>query len=167
MRLIAENHITITKQLFTEGTLAARSPKYIQAVYRMAVVLVLVLILSAVLVPVLRLNPMLLAGEFIFIAALLLWLMVVLPRNGCRSRYKAMCGGASVPPSRTVLFYQDHLTVKADSGKEASFDYKNICQILDSSHMWILKTDSGAGILLKKDGFISGNMDIVKKAIDA
>ncbi len=165
MKTIAENHITITRQLFTEGTIAVKKSKYRKASFKLAAVLLLVCLISAILVLAVRVNPVYLVGEFIFIAALLIWLIFVLPKTGCKTRYKAMSGSKNAPPVRKILFYEDHLIVTADSGKETAIPYADIGQMIESSHLWILKSKNGIGVLLKKNGFTFGNIDIVRKYI--
>ena len=165
MKAIAENHITITRQLFTEGDIAVKSSKYRKSLAKLAAILLLVCLVSVILVLAVRVSPVYLIGEFIFIAALLIWLIFILPKTGCKTRYKAMFGVKNTPPFRNVLFYEDRLTVIADSGKETTIFYADIARIFQSAHLWILKSKNGAGVLLKKDGFIFGNMDIVQESI--
>lgn len=162
---IAENHITITRKIFDEGRLASRNEHYRKNVLRLAAVLAVVLVITAVWLVWTGGSLIYLAGEVIFAAALLFWLLVILPGNGGKSRYQAMTQGASEPPRRTTVFYQDHLEVTAESGKKTVVPYSDVEKISESRNLWVLSCKGKIGVMIKKDGFIRGNMDEVKKCM--
>lgn len=160
---VAENHITITKKIFNEGRLASRNENYRKNVLRLAGILALILAATAVWLICTGGSLIYLAGEVIFAAALLVWLIVVLPANGGKSRYQAMMQGTSAPPRRTTVFYQDYLEVTAESGKKTVVPYSDVEKIIESRNLWVLSCKGRIGVMIKKDGFIRGNMDEVRK----
>lgn len=163
--LIAENQITITRSLFEEGRLASRSSNYRKTVIRLSIVLALLLAATALWL-ICTDGPLIyLAGETIFIIALLCWLIFILPRTGGKRKFEAMTQGMSQAPRRTTRFFKDHFEVLSETGKRTSFDYSDILRITESRNLWVLICKDKSGILLKKDGFTLGKMDIVLERI--
>lgn len=165
MKSIAENHITITRKLFNEGIIATRNKNYIKTVTKLAFALILFFIIASIWIISTGENPIYLAGEFAFIIILLFWLVFILPRTGNRKHYKSMCLSSSETPTRTTRFFQDHALVISETGKEVFIPYKDVLELKESKNLWILNCQNNQGILLKKDGFSTGSIETVKKAI--
>lgn len=162
---IAENHIRISRSLFSEGMRAVESGNYLKSVKRL--VLVLIIIFTAVAVWLLHTGGSLLflLGECIFLGALLFWLIFMLPNTKRRSKYRSMTNGIDAIPERTVLFYPDHLIVRPNSGADTTIPYKNILDWQETKKLYILNCQNNIHVLLDKKGFITGNFDIVKKTL--
>lgn len=165
MKPIAENHITITRKLFTEGSMATKNKDYQKIILKFGVSITLFCITIGIWFIYTGKNLIHLIGELIFIAALLLWIIFILPRSGNRSRYKAMCQSLQEPPVRTISFFQDYLLVLPKVGKEISIPYKNVLGWTETKNLWILNCENNLGVMLKKDGFSTGTIELVKDAI--
>ncbi len=160
--LIAENHICISRTLFEEGMRAAGNKTYKKTVQKMAVILLILYLAAAFFLWYTKGSLLFLAGESVFLGALLFWLLVMLPRTKHRSKYKAMAQGENNIPKRTVKFYQNHLCVITDTGKETTLLYKNMQDFLETKNLYILNFPNHTSVLLDKNGFVTGDFHIVK-----
>jgi hypothetical protein len=165
--LIAENHITISQDLFNEGMLAAQSASYKKALQRMVVVIAVLFVAVAGYLWYTGLPLIFLLGECIFVGAILFWLAVMLPRTRRRSKYKIMSQNKTIVPKRTILFYPDHLTAVTNNGKEISVAYCDVVNYLETEHLWIINCIDNRGILLHKEGFTQGNFEDVKALLES
>lgn len=160
--LIAENHICISYALFKEGMHAVGNKAYKKTVRKMALILLVLYFAAAVWLWYTSGSLFFLAGESIFLLALLFWLIVMLPRTKCRSKYKSMAKIENTIPERTVKFYQNHLCVITDTGKETCLPYDTMQNWLETRNLYILNFKNNVSVLLAKNGFIAGNFHIVK-----
>lgn len=76
-----------------------------------------------------------------------------------------MVQGSGTTPVRTTRFYKDHFVVESEAGKKTRFQYADVEKISESRHLWVLRCKGKAGVLLKKDGFVRGDMDTVKNLV--
>ena len=77
-----------------------------------------------------------------------------------------MVQGSGATPARTTRFYKDHFVVESETGKKTRFPYSDVEKISESKHLWVLRCKGKAGVLLKKDGFVRGDMDTVKELVE-
>lgn len=160
--LIAENRTTINQHLFNEGMRSVENSlhkKYIQK-------LILGLIVLYVIVVIWLLSTggslILLFGQTIFLAAILFWLAVLLPRTKRRNKYNAMTKNTGNLPERTIKFYANHLSVTVNSGKTTEILYNDVCEYLETKNLYILKCSDKNYLMINKSGFTLGNFDVIK-----
>lgn len=158
---IAENHIFITRSLFDEGMRAASGGAYKKTIQKLALSLAALYLAVAAWLIYSRVPLVFLAGETIFLAALLFWLAVMLPGTKRRSSYKAMTHNTDTVPERHVRFYQDHLTVIPNTGKETVISCADVINWQETPHLYILKCQNKISVLLDKNGFVSGDFHAV------
>ena len=103
-----------------------------------------------------------LLGESIFLAALLFWLFIMLPKSKRKNKYKSLSQGVDTVPTRVIHFYQDHMSISANSGKTTAITYQELTGWKETSNLYIITCTKNRHILISKDGFISGNFDIIK-----
>lgn len=162
---IAENHTMISRTLFNEGMRAVENKRYKNEVKKLILILVILYLLVAAWLVYTGGSPVFLLGESIFLGAILCWLMFMLPNARRRDKYKAMSQGSDKVPERTIRFYQDHLSVTANSGKVTDIPYHKITGWQETRNLYILNCTEKNSILVSKNGFILGNFDIVKSKI--
>lgn len=160
---IAENHIRITRPLFSEAMRATENKAYKKAVHKTALVLIALYLAVAAWLWYTGGSLFFLLGESVFLGAILFWLIVMLPNTRIKSKYKAMAQYSNAAPERTVVFFHDHLSVTADTGKETVIPYTDIEGWLESRHLYILNCSHNIHVLLDKNGFVSGDFSTVKK----
>lgn len=159
------NQIRITRTLFDEGMRAAESGAYKKAIRKMALVLLAIYLGVAAWLLYTGGSLIFLLGESIFLGALLFWLIVMLPGTRRKSKYKAMSHGGNGVPERSVKFYQNHLSVITDAGKETVISYTDIQDWKETKHLYILNCANHISVLLDKDGFIIGDFETIKSLI--
>lgn len=159
MLTIVENKFSVTRDLFYEGMKATSSLSYKKMIRNL--ILILLALFGALAAWVIHMGGyvLFLVGEAIFLAALLYWLIFLYPENRRKNKYRKLCQDSLSVPERTVLFYEDHLTVRSDSGRTADFNYEDILQIRETEHLYILITGNDTGILLSKNGFRRGSFE--------
>ena len=87
MKPIAENRIEITRQLFDEGMRAVENKEYKKLALKVALAVLLITAAAAAYLLHTGGSLILLAGEGIFFAAMLVWVAFVLPKNKRKSSY--------------------------------------------------------------------------------
>lgn len=162
---IAKNNTQLTKSLFNEGMHAIESKTSKKTILR--VVLVLGIIYLLVIAWLLHTGGslFLLLGQSIFLAAVLFWLIVMLPASKRRAKYKAMAQGNDIAPRRELAFYQDQVTITADSGKVTNIPYSDVIGWKETDNLYILSCTNKHFLLIDKKGFAFGDFDAVKAAL--
>lgn len=152
MKVLAENHITVTKSLFMEGMLRISRDSYGKTARRAA--LVLLGLWVALLIFTLSVNGGLwqTTGILICVVFVSLWLLVVMPRSHAKKAWKAQESRYGSTMERTARFYDDHLQIQGDC-LEKTVAYSEIQQIKYSRRLMILITQDRVGIMLALDGF--------------
>lgn len=166
MKPIAENHITITQELFDEGMRAIRNKNYKKLILKFISAFILLNIAVAFYIIYSGINPIYLAGEIIFFIGIIIWSIFVLPQTIRRKNYKAMQKDSSEIPTRTVDFFENYLLVTSNTGTEVSISYKDVINWQETKHLWIIRCKNNLSILIKKDGFSIGNINIVQSAVN-
>lgn len=162
--LIAENHISISRKLFDEGMRAVENKSYKSEIKKLIFILTVLHLIVAVWLIRTGGSLVFLLGETVFLGAMLFWLIFMLPNTKHRNKYKAMSQGTSSIPERTIKFYQDHLSVTANSGKVTVISYDEISGWQETRNLYILNCNENTHLLVSKNGFSFGNFDIVKSA---
>lgn len=159
---LAENHITISRTLFDEGMRAVENKEYEKSVKKIAVSLTIIFAIAAAWLLYIGGSLIFLLGEAIFLGALLFWLTIMLPGSRRKGKYKTMLHGCDNVPSRTTIFYQEHLTVITNNQKETTIPYSDVIGYQETNSLYILNCKNKISVLLDKMGFVVGSFDIVK-----
>lgn len=159
---IAENHITITKKLFNEGMRAVENKIYTKESKILLLTLVVLYLLVAAWLIYTGSSLFFLFGESIFLAAILFWLFILLPGTKRKNKYKSMSQGLDTAPVRVIRFYQDHMSISANSGKTTNIPYQELTGWQETSHLYIIHCAMNRKVLISKNGFVSGNFDMIK-----
>lgn len=164
--IIAENHITVTRPIFDEGMQAIENPAYKKTIFRtVAAVAAFALIIGIHLVYT-GSSPFLFLGECVFIAAVMLWLFVLLPKRKRNNKYKAMGQGSNELPSRITRFYPSRFCAITNTGKEVTVPYTDVLSWQETEHLWILNCANNLGLLLDKKGFVTGNFEVIRPILE-
>lgn len=163
--LLAENHICISKALFREGIHATENKAYKKTIQKLALILLALYLAVAAWLWYTGGSPIFLLGESVFLGALFFWLFVMLPGAKQRSKYKAMAQGENITPERTVKFYQNHLSVTANTGKETIIQYDDILNWRETKHLYILNCNNNISVMLNKNGFVIGDFHVVQSLL--
>ena len=161
----AENRFTLTKELFSEGMRRTSQEYYRKTLKRALLGLALLwLVLSAyTLWRSGSLSYMLM--ELGVLAAVFLWLAVLLPRSKTRRAYKAMENAGVADAERCTRFYEEHLEVEV-GGKLRSFPYREIGDCLQTERLLLLIMKDKTGVLLRRDAFTKGTEEAVLHRIE-
>lgn len=163
--MIAENRVTVTKKLFLEGSGALRRKSYKKIL--LLLLLILAAFFSAAAVWLVRQGGSLYTtiAEFVFIAFLILWMFVFMPRNKSAAQFKLMTrNNPDGTLSRTTQFFDSYLQATTETGKMLSISYRDIASWQETKNLWVLVSKNHQAIMLGKNGFTVGSMDEVKKA---
>ena len=163
---IARNQFTVTKELFTEGKIATLGGSYRKAARILCIILILVLAGTGIWMLFSGGSLFYLFGEILFTALIIVWLTVFVPRSGAKRGYRAMISASDKTPERTTLFYHDHFTSVTETGKNVTFLYKDVENLTETKSLWVMTCKNKMGVMIKKDGFTLGNMDIVKEQLE-
>ena len=164
MEPLAENRFTVTKELFYEGLLRVNRESYVPFIKKIMLAL-------AVAWAILAAFTLLNSGSLFFAAAELgvvgfigIWLGVFVPRNKARRAWEALEARSGPDMERVTRFYPSYL--EADNGsEEITVFYEDIRQILQSEHLLILLSVEKVGVLVARDGFVSGDTAAVQALI--
>jgi len=163
--LIAENHILISRSLFDEAMRAVGNKAYKKTVQKLAIILLILYLAAAAFIWYIKGSLLFLLGESIFLCALFFWLFVMLPGSRRRSKYKAMAQGNDNIPERCVKFYEDHLSVMTNTGKETIISYPQIQNWQETKNLYILNCSGNISVLLAKNGFVSGDFHKIRSLL--
>lgn len=162
---IAKNHILISRALFNEGMRSVENQDYKKSVKKIAVGAILLFVTAAGWLLYTGGSPIFLLGEAIFLGALLFWLLVMLPCTKRNNKYKVMMRGRNTPPERTVVFYQEYLSVLADTGKETVIQYNSVTNWQETKNLYIINCRNNVSVLLDKKGFEIADFNTVRKEL--
>ena len=165
MEPLAENRFTITKELFYEGMLRVVKESYDP--FRKKIILVLAAA-WAILAAVTLIGSGSLSYavmELVVVVFIGVWLSVFVPRNKARRAWAALEARSGADLERITRFYPSYL--EADNGmEEITVFYEDIRQILKSEHLLVLLSVEKVGVLVARDGFVSGSVADVQTLIE-
>ena len=164
MEPLAENRFTITKELFYEGMLRVVRESYGPFIKKIMLVLAAAwAVLAAV---TLRGSGSLSYAvvELVVVVLIGVWLSVFVPRSKARRAWAALENrGGDL--ERITRFHPGYL--EADNGsEEITVFYEDIRQILQSEHLLVLLSVEKVGVLVARDGFVSGDTAVVQALIE-
>lgn len=167
MALIIENQTEITKPLFMEWRKSNRSASYYKTIGIFTLIMIVILGGAFAWFTSQGVAPVMMIGEFLFMFAIFLWVVFVLPHSRNKSQYKALCKAANGTPKRTVRFYTDYFSVTTESGNIREFSYGKVHTMKETEHLYVLVNESNIDIILDKNGFQFGTIEQVKKYLPA
>ncbi len=153
MEALAENHITVTKSLFTEGMLRIARDGYGKTARRAVLVLLGLWMALLIFTVVSRGDLVLTLGFLVLLSFISLWILVLYPRSQAKRAWKAQIAKYGDPMERTAYFYDDHLLIQGDC-VETTIQYSEIAQLHRSRRLLILVTENKVGVMLAQDGFV-------------
>jgi hypothetical protein len=127
----------------------------------------LLLLMWVVLSAVLLLIGGTLFQAFVYLAAILffcLWLNVLAPRKNARKSWDALVCRCGEDSERITRFYEDHLEIDA-GGSIKTIPYGDIAEIKQTKQLYLLVCKDKVGVMLTKDGFVSGSAEDVTALI--
>ncbi len=152
---IAVNHYTLTKALFYEGNKRVSKETYSRFALRMVLIMAGAWILVAVVTLLTNPSIVFLAVEALVLVLASLWVAVYTPWNKRRKAYRQFVELYGEDAERTTVFYADRLVVNPE-GREITVAYADIGKTLTTEHLLIFITAANKGILVSRDGFVSG-----------
>ena len=165
MEPLAENRFTITKELFYEGMLRVIRESFDP--FRKKILLVLAVAWAALAAVTLLGSGSLSYAvvELVVVVFIGIWLSVFVPRNRARRAWAALEARSGADLERITRFYPGYL--EADNGmEEITVFYGDIRQILQSEHLLVLLSVEKVGVLVARDGFVSGDAAMVQTLIE-
>ena len=165
MELLAENRFTITKELFYEGMLRVIKESYHPFIRKIMLVLAAAWSVLAAFTLFRRGSLSYAVVELVVIVLIGLWLSVFVPRNKARRAWAALENRCGTDMERITRFYPSYL--EADNGsEEITVFYEDIRQILQTEHLLVLLSVEKMGVLIARDGFITGDMTAAQALIE-
>lgn len=165
MKLLADNQVTVTREIYDEGTRATRSQTASRNLRIIVIVLAALSLFYAIYLFSNGTSIFFTLLQLLLFWILFLWVGVFMPQIRHKKGYKAMCRRDGGTPTRRVRFYEEYLQVTIGNGESTEFPYSKILSIQETEHLFLLNTD-GKSLTLSKDGFFIGNIDIVRSLIE-
>lgn len=163
MEIKAENKYTLSEKLFREGMGRVNRDSYGAAVRK-------ALIVMAVLWAVLASITVFSSGHLFFALIELLvmgaaaWTLAVsIPKSRVKKAWAAMQERSGGEMERHIRFYEDRLEVAPGN---TVVKYADVAKAYETAQLLILITTENAGILVPKDGFITGGPETVLGLLD-
>lgn len=164
MELLAENRFTVTKKLFYEGMLRVSKESYGPFVKKVLLFLAVAWVILAAVTLMGSGSLPYAVLELVVVVVIGAWLTVFIPRSKARRAWTTLENRSSGDPERVTRFYSCYL--EADNGsEEITVFYEDIRKILQSEHLLVLLSTEKVGILVARDGFLSGDTDLVQTLI--
>ena len=156
MEPLAENRFAITKELFYEGMLRVIKESYDPFIKKIMLALAAAWAVLAVLTLLGSRSLSYAVMELVVVVFIGVWLSVFVPRNKARRAWAALEARCGADLERITRFYPNYL--EADNGsEEITVFYEDIRQILQSEHLLVLLSVEKVGVLVARDGFVSGD----------
>ena len=165
MEPLAENRFTITKELFYEGMLRVIKESYGPFTKKILLVLAVAWAALAAVTLYMRGSLFYAVVEFVVVVFIGIWLIVFVPRNKARRAWAAMENRSGADLERVTRFYPSYL--EADNGiEEITVFYEDIRQVLQTERLLVLLSTEKVGVLVARDGFVSGDTAAVQALIE-
>lgn len=164
MEPIAVNRFTITKPLFYEGMLRVTRERLGPFTKKVLLALAVLWAVLAAVTILTKASPSYAVVELIVLAAVGVWLCVYIPRNQARRAWRALEGRSGGSLERVTSFFADSLRIDS-GGEQTVIAYEDVLQQLTTEHLLILTCKDKVGVLLARDGFVTGEADSVRELI--
>ena len=165
MELLAENRFTITKSLFYEGMLRVSKESLGPFTKKVLLVLAILWTVMAAVTLFHSGSPVYALMELIIVVLIGVWLCVYIPRNKARRAWAALESRCGTDLERVTRFYPSYLEIDS-AGEETTVFYEDIRQILLSKNLLVLTCVDKMGVLIARDGFITGNAATAQALIE-
>ena len=165
MEPFAVNRFTITKKLFYEGMLRVTKERLGPVIKK---VLIALAVLWAVLVAITLLtksSPSYALVELVVLIAVGIWLCVYIPRNRAKRAWKALEDKSGGEMERVTRFFPNFLEIES-GGETTVISYEDVLQLLLTEHLLVLTCKEKVGVLIARDGFVTGDENTVKTLIE-
>lgn len=164
MNCRAENHVTITKDLFFEGMLRISRDSY--GKFARKCMIFFGAIWAALLLFTLRYggSPVTVVSCLVVVVVICLWISVLIPRNHAKKAWMGQQRLYGDSMERITRFYDDRLEISGDCA-EKTVTYDDIKEIKESKNLILLICYDKMGILLSQDGFTKGDAATVRELI--
>ena len=137
MEPLAENRFVITKELYYEGALRVDRER---------------------MGPFTKKTMLALAAAWAILAA-----ATLISRGS--AVFVLIEGRCGTDLERVTRFYEDRLEIDG-AGAEVTIPYEEVGQFLSSEHLLILLSTDKKGVLLARDGFVTGSADLARELIE-
>lgn len=161
----AENRFTLSWKLFLEGMRAVTADSYGSSVKKLLIALAALWLAMSAWTLVRGASLSFALTELAVLAALTLWLEVLLPRGRAKRAWRKLEEQGRAGAERTTQFYEDHLEVQA-AGAVKAVAYAEVEKTLRSRNMLVLVAEDKTCILIKKDAFTRGTEETVLRLIE-
>lgn len=159
---IAENHITITKKLFTEGWNAVSDGRYRRTALISSAVFWVLWLCMFLYGRIIHAAPGNALVELVVVLALTFYLVVLLPRSQSSRAYRALKKQRSM--TRTTRLYDTYLVIELGE-ERMEIPYEDILTSYRTKHLLVLYCSNKSGLLLALDGFTAGSADLVEATL--
>ena len=167
MNKLATNHIEITLDLFQEGMDAISNKRYKALLKKIVIVAATIFALVGLYTYYKGASLFYLICEFVIIVLLCVYILVFMPRSARKKNYRGMVQRANGDtPRRTLDFFNDHLIIYAEAGRNTNVGYDEIAEIVETKELWVLNCKDNTGVLVSKDGFSMGDFETVRPFIE-
>lgn len=167
MNKLATNHIEITLDLFQEGMDAISNKRYNALLKKIVIAAAVIFALVGLYTYYKGASLFYLICEFVIIVLLCVYILVFMPRSARKKNYRGMVHRANGDtPRRTIDFFNDHLVIYAEAGRNTNVGYDEIAEIVETKELWVLNCKDNTGVLVSKDGFSMGDFETVRPVIE-
>lgn len=166
MEILAENRYVMTKSLFLEGLNCMSRDSYGKTAKKCTIGLLLLwVVMSGLLLAI----GGTVGQALVYLAAIgfiCLWLNVLAPRKQANKRWDALLSRCGEDSERSTCFYEDHLEIITD-GFQKTIPYSDIVKIMQTKQLYVLVCKDKMGVMVTKDGFVTGSAGEVTALIGA
>ena len=167
MNKLATNHIEITLDLFQEGMDAISNKRYKALLRKIVIAAAAIFALVGLYTYYKGASLFYLICEFVIIVLLCVYILVFMPRSARKKNYRGMVQRANGDtPRRNLDFFNDHLVIYAEAGRNTNVGYDEIAEIVETKELWVLNCKDNTGVLVSKDGFSMGDFETVRPFIE-
>ena len=165
MEPVAENRFTITKSLFYEGMLRVAKENFGPFAKKILLILAVLWAILAAVTLVFSGSLIYALVELVVVVLIGVWLCVYAPRNRARRAWAALESRCGADLERVTRFYPSYLEIDS-GGEETTVFYEDVRQILLSKHLLVLTCADRVGVLIARDGFITGDTAAAQALIE-
>lgn len=166
MESIAENRITITKEVFLEGMLRISRDSYGRAARKSMLVFLAMWLVLLIWTMASGGSLSQTLSYLILIGLIGLWVCVYLPRYSAGRSWKTQEAKYGSSMERVTCFYPDRLVITGE-GIEKEMLYADIEALKESRNLLILLCRDNTGVMLSRTGFSGKNETEIKALIQS
>lgn len=160
MQTVAENKITVTKELYREGMKRIIQVDYTPTVKKLLIGVTAAWLLLMAYTVWRGGSIVALSFEFVFIILAVTYVAVIIPRGRIKKGWKALLDRSGGSMERFTSFYEDRLEVETSAGN-LILNYEDVTGVLETEHMMIIRSAEHLGVIVALDGFSKGSREDV------